>query len=269
VKRTLVIGVLALLAFAVILIARLPASWIVPSSPSSKIACADTDGTIWSGGCTGLTFQGQTVGDVTWVLHPLPLLSGKVAAHVVVSRAAGLPGPAGSGRLGQGTTASAPAHAEADLESGFAGRDIAARNLKADLPFDPALVPQLHLQYRGNLHADLPQVEVKDRAITQIQGEIRVHDLVDATDNMELGNYSLTLPGGPITQTGRLRDIDGGPVSFEGTLGVTDRHSVVLDGLLAARPSASPRLQTQISSIPVRPDAQGRRHITVENELAF
>ena len=65
-KRTLVIGVLAVLAFAVILIARLPASWIVPSSPESQIACADTDGTIWSGGCTGLTFLGQNVGDVTY-----------------------------------------------------------------------------------------------------------------------------------------------------------------------------------------------------------
>lgn len=245
-KRTLVIGVLAVLAFAVILIARLPASWLVPSSPASKIACADTDGTIWSGGCTGLTFQGQNVGDVTWVLHPLPLLSGKVAAHVVLARAP-------------------PAHAEADVETGFSGKDITARNVKADLSFDPALAPQLHMPFQGNLRADLSQVQVQNRALTQVQGELQVHDLRDSRDNMELGSYSLTFPGGPGAQTGRLRDIDSGPLSFEGTLGITDQPSIVIDGLVAARPSASERLQGQINSIPDRPDPQGRRHITFES----
>jgi len=269
VKRALVIGVLAVLAFAVILIARLPASWVVPSSPASKIACADTEGTIWNGGCTGLTFQGQNVGDVTWVLHALPLLSGKVAVHVVISRAPGLPGHRGSGRLGQGAAVSAPAHAEADIESGFSGKDITAHNVKADLSFDPTLAPQLNIPFQGNLHADLPQVRVKDHRVTQVQGEVQVHDLIDSRDKMELGSYSLTVPGSPGAQTARLRDIGGGPLSFEGTLSVTDQHSIVLDGLVAARPSASQRLQDLINSIPDRPDPQGRRHITTENELPF
>jgi len=256
VKRTLIIGVLAVLAFAVILIARLPASWVVPSPPS-QVACADTDGTIWSGGCTGLTIQGQNVGDATWELHPLPLLSGKIAAHVVLSRAPAPPGPAGSARLTQGAAVSAPAHAEGDLESGFSGKDISVRHLKTDLSFDPTLVPQLHLPFAGSLHAELSQVQVKNRAITQVQGEVQVHDLNDRSDNMDLGSYSLTFPGGSGEQTARLQDL-GGPLAVEGTVRFTNEPGVVVDGLVAARPTASRDLQDQLRVLGT-PDAQGRR----------
>jgi general secretion pathway protein N len=234
VKRTLIIGVLAVLAFAVILIARLPASWVVPSPPS-QVACADTDGTIWSGGCTGLTIQGQNVGDATWELHPLPLLSGKIAAHVVLFRAPAPPGTAGSARLTQGAAVSAPAHAEGDLESGFSGKDISVRNLKTDLSFNPTLVPQLHLPFAGSLHAELSQVQVKNRAITQVQGEVQVHDLNDRSDNMDLG-----------------------PLAVEGTVRFTNEPGVVVDGLVAARPTASRDLQDQLRVLGT-PDAQGRR----------
>jgi general secretion pathway protein N len=257
VKRTLVIGVLAVLAFAVILIARLPASWVVPSSPASKIACADAGGTIWNGGCTGLTFQGQNVGDVTWVLHPLPLLSGKVAAHAVLTRAPGLPGAAGAARLGQGAAPSAPAHAEADVETNFSGKDLTARNVKADFSFDPTLAPQLHMPFLGNLHADLSQVQVKNGALAQVQGEVQVHDLRDGRDNMELGSYSLTFPGGAGEQTARLRDL-GGPLAIEGTVRFTNEPGVVVDGLVAPRPTASEDLLNQLRILGT-PDAQGRR----------
>jgi general secretion pathway protein N len=242
VKRTLIIGVLAVLAFAIILIARLPASWVVPSPPSN-IACVDTDGTIWSGECTGLTVQGQTVGDATWELRALPLLSGKVAGHIVLSRAS--------------DPKSAPAHAEADVETGFSGKNISARNVKADLSFDPAFMPQLHLPFAGSLHSELSQVQVKNGVITKVQGEVQVHDLHDRSDDMDLGSYSLTFPGGSGEQTARLKDL-GGPLAVEGSVRFTNEPGVVVDGLVTARPTAPQDLQNQLRILGT-PDAQGRR----------
>src|SRR5689334_1511826 len=87
-RRTLWLVLIGLLAFVGFIIARLPASWIAPG-PTSPVRCSDVDGTLWSGTCTGLTAYRQSYGDLSWEVHPLRLLAGKLSASVVLVRGTG------------------------------------------------------------------------------------------------------------------------------------------------------------------------------------
>ena len=236
-RRVILVTVLAVVAFAIIIIARMPASWVVPSPPA-KISCVGTDGTIWSGTCSGLNVQGQAVGDIAWELHATRLLAGKIAAHVVLTR----PG----------------ATAQADVESNFSVSDLTARNVKADLPLDPALMPQLPPNLRGSAHAELALVRLQKGVITDLQGHIEAHDLRQVGSNAaDLGSYSLTFPGGQAEPTGELHDV-GGPLAVQGTLRLTREPGFDLKGLVAPRPNAPADLAKQIQYLG-SPDAQGRR----------
>jgi hypothetical protein len=119
VKPSVWIALLAAITFVVIVIARMPAAWVVPHT-FAQASCASIDGSLWSGSCAGLTVSGTPLGDVSWELRPLKLFAGRLAAHVTLAH--GL--AAGSG----------------DIELGF-GQRVTARNLIADLPLDPRLIP--------------------------------------------------------------------------------------------------------------------------------
>ncbi|MDB6089212.1 MAG: ral secretion pathway protein [Gammaproteobacteria bacterium] len=236
VRRGLWITVLAVVAFAVIVIARLPASWVVPSPPAN-VACASVDGSIWNGACTGLTVGGAVVGDVVWDVHATRLLAGKLAAHVVLTRTTG--------------------SAQGDVEVGL-DKSITARNVRADLPLDRALMPQLPPRLNGNAHADIALARFENGIVTQLQGLIEAHNLEDRSGNITpLGNYSLTFPGGSGEPTGQLKD-QGGPLQVEGTLRLTREPGFDLQGLVKPRADATADLTSEIQYLG-SPDAQGRR----------
>src|SRR6267154_4886370 len=111
-KRTIWLILFGVLVFAGFVVARLPASWVLPG-PKSGVACSDADGTIWSGTCTGLTFQQQPIGDLSWEVHASRLLAGKINVDLVVTR------PTGS--------------AHGNVETGF-DKKITGRDIQADLP---------------------------------------------------------------------------------------------------------------------------------------
>ncbi len=235
--RAVWITLLAVVAFAIILVARMPASWVVPVPPAA-LSCTATDGTVWSGTCTGLTLQGLAVGDVVWELHPLKLLAGKIAAHVAVTR----PG----------------ASAQGDLETNFSGRILTARNLKADLPLERALMPQLPANLRGNVHAELGLARIENGIVTDLKGHLEARDLQQVgSEPAPLGSYSLSFPGGSAEPTGELHDL-GGPLSVQGTLRLTRAPGFDLQGMVSARASAPADLQKQIQYLG-SPASQGRR----------
>jgi general secretion pathway protein N len=242
-KRVIWITLLAVVAFAVFLLVRLPASWVV-SSPPANISCTGVDGTIWSGACSGLVVSGQPVGDVVWDIHPSRLLAGKLAAHVAVTRPS--------------------ASASGDVEVGL-DKNLIVRNMRADLPLDRALFPQLPPNLAGNVHAEMALVRAEKEAIKELKGHIEARHLVEGSggESTPLGSYSLTFPGGTGVQTGQLRDL-GGPLQFEGTLSLTPEPGFDLQGLVKARPDA-PASLTQNLRMLGSPDAQGRRQFSLSN----
>ena len=240
--RAILITILAVVAFAIILVARMPASWLVPGPPA-QIACANTDGTIWNGTCNGLTVQGRPFGDVTWQLHASRLLSARLAATVTVT------GPAGA--------------LQADLESNFSGKDVTAKNVKAEVPLDPALIPQLPRDLHGNTHAQLALVHVQNGVVTELRGHIEARDIQRSpNEGGNLGSYSIDFPGGPGEPTGRLRDLGNGPLSVDGALRLTKEPGYDLQGTVATNSQTPPDLAKQLAYLGT-PDAQGRRPFAI------
>jgi general secretion pathway protein N len=246
VKRTILLIVCVVLVFAGLVIARLPASWVMPG-PQSGMACGEVDGSVWNGTCTGLTVQQQAVGDLSWEVHAMRLLSGKINADVVVTR------PTGSVR--------------ANVESGF-DKKIVARDVLVDLPVDQelaaALPPNLR-GLRGKVHAQLAYLRVDGQIVRAIEGVVEVHDLSDG--DQKWGSYSVTFPppttGVPV---GQLKDLGSGPLAVEGALKLTPDPGFDLHGLVAARPSASPDLVQNLRFLG-SPDPQGRREFSLESSF--
>ncbi len=239
--RPLLIAVAALLAFAAILIARAPASWLIPSGPGAPFSCMTLEGTVWDAACTGLTVARQSYGDLTWELHPGALLRARLGAHVTLTRGA--------------------AHGSGDLELGFDQR-IVARDLSADLPLDPQLLPGVPRELHGTVHAQLALVGLTRGALTQLQGRIEAHDLEDRGGNVTpLGSYVVTFPGNEGEPQGTLKDL-GGPLAVEGTLRLTRAGGYDLEAFITPRPGAAPELVSNLKFLG-SPDASGRRQFSM------
>jgi general secretion pathway protein N len=241
-KKTIWLVVLGVLVFAGIVVARLPVSWVLPG-PQSGVACAEADGSVWSGTCTGLTVQQQPIGDLSWEVHAARLLAGKLNADVVLTR----------------PTATAQGNVEVGLD-----KKLTARDIKADLPLDQELVSNLPpnlRSLRGRIHAEIAHLRVEGQTIKSVEGVVEAHDMTDGEGStaQRWGSYSLTFPpfsgGDPV---GQLRDLGSGPLAVEGSLRLTREPGFDLEGLVAARPTASPELAKDLQFLG-SPDAQGRR----------
>ena len=237
-KRPLWIALLAAVAFVVIMLARMPAAWVVPAR-GPQWACASIEGSLWSGTCAGLAVSGKPLGDLSWELHPLRLVAGRLAAHLT---------------LGRG-----PADAAADVELTLFGQHVIARNLVADLPLDPALLPAVPAELHGRAHAELALAEVQRGVIRQLRGRIEARNLEERSgNNTALGSYAVSFPGGSGDQVGTLRDLEG-PLALEGTLRLTPAPpGFELEGVIAARRGAPPELVNSLRFLG-SPDATGRR----------
>jgi general secretion pathway protein N len=245
VKRTVWITLAAVVAFAAILVARMPAAWLLPSGPGAPFTCQGIEGSLWSGACEGLIVQRLPLGDLSWELAPLRLLRGRLAAHVTLNHEA--------------------AHASGELEVGLSGR-LTVRRLLADLPLDPKLLPGVPPQMQGEVHADLTLLELSGSLITQLQGTLEARNLLDRTGHATaLGSYLVTFPGGAGEPVGQLRDT-AGPLSVSGTLRLRPAGGFDLQGLVAPRADAPPELASNLKFLG-SPDASGRRPFSLSGSF--
>jgi general secretion pathway protein N len=239
-KRALRISLLAILAFAIILLVRLPASWFQGFLPAG-VTCAEIAGTVWDGSCAGLAYNGAPLGVLNWELHPLALFRGKVAAFVDLTRGNDF--------------------VRGDLEAG-SGQRYVARDLQAQMPLDPPLLPQLDTGYSGNVSVNLEYLQVEKNIITAIQGQVQGTSLYSKKDRMTLGGYSLTFPkasgGEPV---GELASLDG-PLDFEGTLKLTREPGWVIEGTVRTKPETPPALAQQLAYLGAA-DASGFRPLSL------
>jgi hypothetical protein len=247
VKRSGWVGVAAAVVFAAVLVARLPASWVIRTGGANAL-CASVDGSLWSGSCTGMNIAHNPIGDVSWELHPARLFLLQLAARASAVHGA--------------------AQASADVVLSFGGR-ITAHNLVADLPLDPAMIPGLPATLRGQAHFDLPLARMEHGIITQLQGRIDIHDLVDHSggEATALGSYRIEFPAAPSGDepVGKLRDLDG-PLAVQGTMRLTRQPGFDLQGDVTARPGAPPALINNIRFLG-SPDALGRRPFGISGTL--
>lgn len=242
-KRGIWITLLAILAFAAILIARLPVSWVAGFFPKD-VTCTELSGTVWDGSCAGLVAQNVRFDSASWQLRPFALFGGKLAGYIEVTRGA--------------------SYARGDIEA-KSGGTLTAHDLQADMPLDPTLIPQLPRDLSGVVRANLESIHIEKNAITSVKGLVEAHELVQTSggQRLMLGDYSLTFPQADPSKepVGQLRSLSG-PLMVEGTLRLTREPGFVLEGLVAPGPEASPQLVKELSYLG-SPDAQGRRPFSV------
>lgn len=237
--RPLAIALAAAAAFAVILLSRLPAAWVVPRS--GVVACTNPDGSVWSGSCGTLSIERMPFGEVSWNMAPLRLLTGTLAAHVV---------------LAQG-----PVTGSADVAYGLGG-SVSLRNLVADLKLDPRQIPHAPPLLRGSVHTDLALVRLEHGRVVELKGRIEAHDLTQRTGHVTpLGSYAVSFPGGGTEPVGMLTDL-GGPLAVQGTLRLTKQPGYVLEGQVAPRAGAAPELVGSLEFLG-SPDGTGRRPFSI------
>jgi hypothetical protein len=238
-KRGIWITLLAIVAFAAILVARLPVSWVSGFIPK-EVSCTELAGTVWDGSCSGLSVQNIRLDSVSWQLRPFALFGRKLAGHIDVMRGAN--------------------YVRGDIEA-KSGGTLTARNLQVDLPLDPTLIPQLPAGLSGSVRANLQSLHVEKGVITSITGSLDGHNLVTMMQGqrLALGDYSLTFPAAASGQepVGQLRSLSG-PMNVEATLRLTPEPGVTIQGLVAPTAEASPQLVNELKQLG-SPDAQGRR----------
>lgn len=238
---------LALVAFALTLLARLPARWLPPLLPDG-IVCTDPAGTAWDGSCSNLDARGFRAGATRWTLRPLRIFSGRAAAALRIA-------PSG-------------ARLEGDFAYGLFGGSVEGRNLRGEFELRPGgLLPGIPADLDGHVRLALDEFALRDRAITALKGVIEVRDLRQRTNDglLPLGSYELSFPGTPDPSgnvSGTLKDL-GGPLDVQGVLALTPAPGYLLNGTVALRPEAPPGLARQISFLG-SPDANGRRPFAQE-----
>jgi len=223
------------MGFVLVLIVRFPARWIGPLLPQGT-QCQQLDGSAWNGACTGLTAGGANWGDLGWELHALQLLRGRLELNLDLANQAGY--LRGSVAVGLG--------------GALHGRDVTL-----DFPLTSALVSALPAGAHAQLAGNLSRIEWNGRYVTQLLGELTLRDLVGA-QGQAFGSYQVQFaPASGDTPSGVVHDL-GGPLALEATLNLTRDPGYVVQGEVAARPSASPAFADQLKYLG-SPDANGRR----------
>lgn len=169
-----------------------PASLLAPalSSSGADIQYKEITGRLWRGEVLNIVSSGQYVGDVSYQLRPLALLSGRVAADVKVSG-----GPAvGAGRLG----------------ASLVSRRVRIENASFD--FNLGSVRQYSLfgiPYQGRVRGTIETAVVSRGGCVDVAGEVWT-DVLNASSQRYLGD-GLLLKGPASCDGERLRiDFKGG-----------------------------------------------------------
>jgi hypothetical protein len=236
------------MVFLVVVLARFPAPWLKPLLPAA-IQCPALSGSIWSGECAQLTVAGTAVGDTAWTLRAAPLLRGRVAGSLAVTR----PG----------------AHIDTKFELGLGGSTV-LENVHAQVSLVQPLYRDLLPRFSaGDLSVDLARLSLRGKRIREIRGRIDAHGLVQpGRPPTPLGSYEVRFdsppqPNGDVV--GVVHDL-GGPIAFDGTLKLTPAPGFRLEGRVAARADADPSLERTFRFLGT-PDADGRRQLAEEGSF--
>jgi general secretion pathway protein N len=239
-NRTLLI--LAAVLFALTVLVRAPAGWLVAALPRS-VECQQPAGSMWRGGCGQLRVAGAALSDVRWQLHPWALLSGHLELALQIA----------DGR----------APATATLALGLGGRH-SVRDLRADMPIDTGFLPLFPSGWSGRLQLALTRLDFSAGRLAAIHGTVTARSLAQLRPPMPFGSYELHFADAPRSDgaiSGELRDV-GGPLAVTGTLLVHHGSEYVLSGSAAARADASPELAKAIEFLGP-PDSQGHRQYSL------
>lgn len=237
-KRRLSLIGIGLLAFALFLLARAPASLLAERLPPGLIALQGLQGTVWNGQAQQVITQGLVLGRTEWRWAPVGLLRARFGYRFITR----LNGHAISGQLSSGLDGS-----------------LRLNQVEGTVPLVAlaALMPTGF--FTGLIDLEMREVHLENYWPTRIDADIKVSRLSALTTNPPtlLGDFQLVFEDqSSFPIQARVEGLDG-PLNAEGelTLGADRRFGLNLR--LMPAPGASESISNMLRFVGP-PDAQGR-----------
>lgn len=241
-KRHLKFLAIGGLAFALFLLARLPASVLVDQLGTYQVFARGLTGTVWRGSAQGIDILGMQLGPSSWQFRFLSLLRARPAVSFNTTIGGeSLSGIAASRGRGQ----------------------VRLTNVMGRIPIE-ALAAYLPTGFfTGTAQIDLSKLELLNNWPVAIDGQLLVQDVKALTTRppTAFGDYEVSFTEqNEAPLTGILRDVNG-PVELSGQLQLEADRSFKLDATLMPRPGASPQISNMLNFVgPL--DNQGRRTLS-------
>ncbi|HEV2703044.1 MAG TPA: type II secretion system protein N [Steroidobacteraceae bacterium] len=234
---------LAVIAFALVLVVRFPARWLSPLLPRG-LHCQQLDGSAWHGSCLGLGGTASDLGDLTWDLQLLQLLRARLGLRLDLAN--------------QGS------YVRGDVAFSLGGA-VHGRDVTLDLPLTSALVSSLPAGAHARLQGQFERIEWTGKYLSELQGQLQILDLV-GSQGQAFGSYQVSFApvgsGNSDLPTGEVHD-KGGALQLDATLQLTHDPGYLVQGHVAARPSASADINDTLKYLGT-PDASGRRPFSLQ-----
>jgi len=249
-KRILGLILLALVAYAVFVIAKLPmavAYQAVGAYVPAAVRLYDFEGTVFYGEARALISERVQLDRVRWRFHPQSLLRGRLAYRLRVDTVAG----SVRGRVGTSVTRALVAE---ELEGIVNLRDLMIL-LGEDEP-----------KGTGWMIPAIAEIRRDTDGRVGVWGSVELNDLV-WTEGMrvELGGLVMEMEGDGPPWTVVLRD-NGGPVRVTGELELDPAGGYRLSGMLTAREDSSPEVE-QVLEMVSTGDSEGRHSIEIQGSF--
>jgi general secretion pathway protein N len=243
-RRLLALG---LGAYALLLVVTFPAQLVMGQLGRLGIEASGVSGSVWNGRAAMLRVAALNLGQLSWDLEVLKLLTGRASANVELQQ---------EGAFASGHVAASPS-----------GR-VTLTDFNASWPIAALAAAGLPAGWTGMANVALAEAVLDGGLPVAVTGTIDLMNLVGPANRpASLGSYRATFPATAATgQTGEgidadLKDLDG-PIEVAATLHVGRDRSFVIDGQIATRPDAPAEVISALKYLG-ESDAEGRRPFSV------
>ena len=239
---------IAILLYVFFLIYSLPASFALSFVQLPKnIMVSSVSGSVWSGQARQVKYSSVDFGFLKWQIHPLYLLTGKLAASISL-------------RNGEHSI-------QSDISLGLSGAvELVDTRFLIDIASLQPLTYGMPFSYAGHATGDFPVIFIDKSHYLQFTGQLDLNDLKLTSPQQQLFGdinveFSADKDGG---SSARITDT-GGPLKISGKLKL-DKHAVLhLSAKLSARETGSSL--DQLISLFGKKDQSGRVQLNTQLRL--
>ncbi len=246
-KRRLLLGGIGLLAFALFLLARAPASVVASRLPPGLLQFQGLQGTIWHGQAQQVLTQDLALGRTEWRWAPTSLLSGG---------------------FGYRFTTSLDGHEISGVAAGGIDGNLRLSDVQGQVPLAALAATMPTGFFTGLVEFDVRDALLEKYWPIRIDAEVKVNQLAALTTNppTQLGDFQLLFDEQQDFPLQARVESLGGPLGAEGELTLGADRRFGLDLRLAPEPGASSAISNMLRFIGP-PDAEGRHRLKHSGRL--
>ena len=229
------------LALIVLFPARIAYQWAVPP----ELAISGIHGTVWSGKADAVAMEGIYLSDVSWLIRPMHLFTGKLVYRVKGAPISGF--------------------VEANVGIGIGGT-LTISDLTASLPLF-ALAQTLKVRgLRGEASLQFDRIQVRDGLPIMASGTVQVNNLLAPSLSREsIGGYRAEFFTQNNGVAASVEDTDG-VLELAGSLQIKDDRSYQFIAQLVAKPETPATLRKQMQYLGPA-NERGQQELRIEGRL--